>query len=89
MYAKYSLAALLVTTADVLAHPGGPRIAGRSGFLDLEDLQPFVKRAQAPDGSCGGPNAYTCGETVNRCCSQYGMNNIFFPSWGFYLLFAM
>ncbi|KAG0641310.1 hypothetical protein HOY80DRAFT_745165 [Tuber brumale] len=72
MYAKYSLAALLATTAGVLAHPGGPRIAGRRGFLNLEDLQPLVKRAPSPDGSCGGPNAYTCGETVNRCCSQYG-----------------
>ncbi|KAL7274592.1 hypothetical protein RUND412_002491 [Rhizina undulata] len=48
---------------------------GRNGFIDIRDLPPvneLVKRVESPDGTCGGTDAYTCGTTVNKCCSQYG-----------------
>lgn len=68
----------LLSVGGALAHPGGmPRLMGRNGYVELRDLaalpDTLVKRVVTPDETCGGANAYTCGTTTNKCCSQNGM----------------
>lgn len=78
-YSGLALLQLLSAASVTFAHPGGvPRLMGRNGYIDIRDLpdltgrDTLVKRVVSPDGTCGGTKGYTCGTSVNKCCSQYG-----------------